>query len=115
MTFDYSGYCTCDSYSYPYRFEERRAKKEHRCLECNGPIHPGEVYEYATGKCEGDWFDAKTCPACLDLRKFVQAHIPCICIEHGNANEFLIEAASDAARKLDGRWTYRRVLRVVAE
>lgn len=94
--------CGCDSYSYPYRAEVRRAKKAHWCAECGRKIEPGERYEYATGKCEGDWFDCHTCPQCLNLREFVVAHVPCVCIEHGNANETLLEAAQEFAHEAPG-------------
>ena len=94
--------CYCDSYSYPYRAEARKARKAHRCSECFKPIPAGSRYEYATGKCEGEWFSAYTCERCLDLREYVQAHVPCLCWEHGNANEEIIETAREWAHEAPG-------------
>ena len=46
----------------------RTAKKEHRCGECSEVISPGDKYEYVAGKCEGDFFTAKTCEPCVQIR-----------------------------------------------
>ena len=47
----------------------RTAKAEHKCGECGRAIEPGEEYERACGKCEGQWFVAKTCADCVAIRK----------------------------------------------
>ena len=47
----------------------RRARKEHRCCECNAAIHPGETYEYRSGVWDGHGMDFKTCVECADLRR----------------------------------------------
>jgi hypothetical protein len=47
----------------------RRARIKHTCGECNRTINPGEIYEYQTGCCDGQWYDAKTCSDCLSMRK----------------------------------------------
>jgi hypothetical protein len=95
MSYDY---CSCDSVSYPYSEATRKAKKEHVCGECSGKIKPGEKYWYATGLCEGEWFDAKVCAACEEMYLFVKAHVPCLCVSFGNQHEELLACAR-------GSWT----------
>lgn len=94
--------CSCDSYSYPYRSAMRTAKKQHKCYECSLPILPGERYQYATGKCDGSWFESHACPRCLDLIEFVTAHVPCFCYEHGNAIECALACADMAGIEAPG-------------
>lgn len=48
--------------------DTREAKKNHKCGECGRMIQRSEVYHRAVGKCEGDWFVAKTCPECAEIR-----------------------------------------------
>ncbi len=50
------------------RESTRRARKPYRCGECNDPIAVGESHSYACGKCEGQFFDARTCLACAEIR-----------------------------------------------
>lgn len=50
-----------------FRSETRRALKAHKCCECDKPIQYGERYEYASGKCEGDFWTAKTCLVCAEI------------------------------------------------
>ena len=95
-------YCDCDSYSYPYRTEARKAAKEHRCYECGAKIAIGDRYEYATGKCEGSWFDARTCCRCEALREFVVAHVPCACFSHGNMLEEARNEVEEYRHELPG-------------
>lgn len=112
MSYDY---CYCDSYSYPYSEERRKAKKEHKCGECGRTIKPGEKYWYATGLCEGDWFDAKVCAQCEDMYNFVKAHVPCLCVSFGNQHGELIACAGKAGREAPGLYfgTLRRYVRVM--
>ena len=50
-----------------YHATRQRARKEHVCSECRGPILPGEKYEYVAAR--WDSFDVlKTCPTCLAVR-----------------------------------------------
>ena len=44
------------------------ARKEHRCCECRGPIKPGEKYENAAGKWDGEFQTFKTCLTCETIR-----------------------------------------------
>lgn len=45
------------------------ARKEHTCGECGEKIPRGAKYEYASGKTDGDFFDAKTCALCVEVRQ----------------------------------------------
>jgi len=50
-----------------FRKEIRRAAKAHKCCECDKQIEKGERYEYASGKCEGEMWQAKTCLVCAEI------------------------------------------------
>lgn len=51
----------------------RKAKKEHRCGECERIIQPGERYEVATGKNDdGYLWRAKTCAQCCAARRWLE-------------------------------------------
>ena len=58
----------------PWEFhaeKDRRARKPHRCGECNRTIEPGETYRYGSGKCDG-WFSQwKTCQQCLQATRWL--------------------------------------------
>jgi len=43
------------------------AAKEHRCHECRQPIPIGTVYEYVSGKFDGDFWTQKTCLICAEI------------------------------------------------
>lgn len=98
----FDAFCYCDSYSEFVVTETRKAKKPHRCGECYSQISPGETYEHARGKCEGEMFTAKTCADCLALQAFVRAHVPCLCLEFGNATEVALAAAAAANNEAPG-------------
>jgi hypothetical protein len=52
-----------------YRERMPKARKEHVCCECKGVINIGEQYQYASGKADGDMWQAKTCALCCEIRK----------------------------------------------
>ena len=57
------------SVSYP------KARREHRCCECNRIIKPGEEYQLYKGCWDGKWSDYKTCQECADQRDdYVKDH-----------------------------------------
>ncbi|GAB4059139.1 hypothetical protein GCM10028811_12420 [Uliginosibacterium sediminicola] len=85
-----------------YQQARRRAKKEHSCSECGRAIDPGELYEHASGKWDGDVRAFKTCPRCLALKDWVDAHVPCSCWAHGNIIEDAIEAARAYSHEAPG-------------
>lgn len=45
----------------------RKARKAHKCCECDKTISPGEKYEYAVMKFEGDLLHEKTCLVCAEI------------------------------------------------
>lgn len=85
MSESYSAFCECPG-DYQSEFVRERivkaAAKEHKCAECGGAIKKGESYQYASGKCEGDLWQVKTCARCLDLIEYMRAHVPCYCREY---------------------------------
>jgi hypothetical protein len=102
--------CYCDFSVEFYRSEVRTARKAHRCGECRRTINVGERYQYASGKCEGDMYVAKTCSHCLDLIEWVRARVPCFCLEHGNADECVMNAVEEYSHQAPGLYfgTMRR-------
>lgn len=95
--------CYCD-YEPPEAHSRslRKARKAHRCDECFRSIAPGETYEYVWGKWEGDVSTFKTCPRCLKLREWLQAHVPCFCWAHGNLIEDASNTVEDYAHEAPG-------------
>ncbi|MBK1633766.1 hypothetical protein CKO31_24105 [Thiohalocapsa halophila] len=95
--------CICP-YDPPSLYRQSRplARIEHRCAECDSTIHPGERYERVFGIWEGESGVVRTCPRCLALRDYVQAHVPCFCWAHGNTREDAIAAASAYAHEAPG-------------
>ena len=46
-----------------------KARKEHRCCECDEPIKPGQKYEYTAGLWDGYFCVYKTCMTCVRIRE----------------------------------------------
>ena len=115
MSEDYSAFCECDvdGYFSFYSTARRKAKKPHQCDECHGTIAPGEQYEYAAGKQEGDMWDSKTCPRCLELVDFIKAHVPCYCRMHGDLLEDRLRDLVEQAEQTPG-FAFGIMRRVVA-
>jgi len=98
-------YCECDyDYDPPKFYREKvvRARKQHRCTECRGPILVGEVYFRRTGK----WADVKTyreCALCMELRAWATISVPCFCCNiFGELHERVREMVHDVAPKVPG-------------
>lgn len=89
--------CYCD-YDTPefWSSSKPRAKKKHRCYECNGEILPGEQYEYSANKYDGRMWQYHVCERCYDIRMFVQNNVPCFCYAYGGLQETAEEAIEDA-------------------
>lgn len=87
--------CFCD-YESPsmYSASTPKAIKLHSCDECGRAIHIGERYEKVVAVWDGSFGTYRTCQRCLNLRAYVQAHVPCFCWAHGN----IIEDAMETAR-----------------
>ncbi len=61
--------------------EPRKARKEHRCVECHWPIMPGDLYQRYRGISDGEPVTAKTCAACQELwdkvlERFTPSELP---------------------------------------
>ncbi len=93
--------CSCDYGDAPafYRACRPRARKQHVCEECGGPIRPGEKYERVSGKWDSYVDTFLTCARCVDLRTWVQNNVPCLCWSHGNGDERMAEAIEDAIER----------------
>lgn len=59
---NFDGYCDFQDHKLV------RARKQHRCCECNRTIQPGEQYHIESGKYDGEIFSYKTCLTCYDIR-----------------------------------------------
>lgn len=51
-----------------YHETRPRARKPHVCCECRQTIAKGTAHQYATGICDGAWFQYRTCDACVAER-----------------------------------------------
>lgn len=82
--------CYCD-YDPPrlYKASIVTARKPHRCNECGKMLGAGERYERVNGIWErGDTVTSLvTCPRCLAVREYVEAHAPCFCWAHSSMLE----------------------------
>lgn len=109
--------CYCDYDGEPpavYRAKLMTARKQRKCNECGVQILPGERYENVFGVWEGKGETFGTCHRCLALREWVQAHVPCVCWAHGNAQEDLMEIARECSYDAPGLLfgAYRRQIAI---
>lgn len=90
--------CYCDDGDAPSAFKSdtRKARKVHQCDECRRAIEAGDTYEHVWGVWDGP-LTFKTCPDCLEFRRWFEAHIPCVCWQYGS----MFEIARDQARQYD--------------
>lgn len=51
-----------------WREEVRRARKPYKCDECRDPIAFGELYQYVSGKWDGEISAYRTCLTCAEVR-----------------------------------------------
>jgi hypothetical protein len=88
--------CYCD-YDAPafYVQETRKARKQHRCYECNGPIFVGEQYSHIVAKWDSVE-TVKTCPPCFNVYQWTKNNVPCICPMHGDLMDSCQEAIGEA-------------------
>lgn len=65
-----------DNNNYPdfYIKNIRKARNVHICLECNGNITPGDIYEEVRAKWDGEVDTIKTCLSCLIIREKIVMH-----------------------------------------
>lgn len=77
--------CCCDNPPSCFSQGVRRARKEHRCCECYGPILWGERYEYSSGVWDGGPDNFKTCEPCAAWRNaLAKADDTCDCVPFGD-------------------------------
>jgi hypothetical protein len=55
---------TCDFYDIRWP----KARKEHRCEDCNRTIAKGDEYQRCAGKYDGEFFYTTTCKVCVEIR-----------------------------------------------
>ena len=48
---------------------EPKARKSHECSECGKVIAPGQKYQRACGKNDGEFWTFNTCLTCAEIRK----------------------------------------------
>ena len=64
--------CSLDTYDYEspefHSIDNPMARKTHVCCECGESILPGQTYESASGKWDGDVMTYKTCLVCARIR-----------------------------------------------
>ena len=63
--------CTIEAFDDENDFYDDRyikARKPHRCCECNGAIEPGDLYERVTLQYEERWSHYSTCMLCVEIR-----------------------------------------------
>jgi hypothetical protein len=62
--------CSTDDFDYPdfYTHKTVKARKPHKCCECQDEINPGEKYELVKGKWCGRIDSFKTCLPCVHIR-----------------------------------------------
>lgn len=48
---------------------DRKARKKHMCVDCQGAIEKGERYVVYSGACEGKVYAEKVCTACAIVRR----------------------------------------------
>jgi len=72
---DYGCSCLIDADQYPHTdiaevSSERVvvARKSHECCECGDTIRPGDRYEVASGRWDGEWSRFSTCLGCMRVR-----------------------------------------------
>ena len=108
--------CVCD-YDQPdwSRIERRKAAKDHKCGECGRPIQKGERYEFSTGQYDGFISRHRTCSRCLEVRRYVQEHVPCFCWLYSDMLNIARETVAEYAHELPGLyfgWARRHIAAV---
>jgi hypothetical protein len=58
----------CDGYPEFSDFSWPKARKEHKCGDCNKTIPKGEKYQRWAGKFDGEMFTEKRCAICVEIR-----------------------------------------------
>jgi hypothetical protein len=76
--------CDCELPS-AYVETKRRARKDHRCVECERTIRAGSEYLYISGVWDREGQSFKCCLRCADVRTLVQGlDDGCECVAFGH-------------------------------
>lgn len=104
-------YCDWDPPSVYRKTEHTARRKTRKCSECGATVGLGERYQLTFGVWDRVADSFTTCARCLALEDWVRAHVPCLCLEHGNLIENCLETASDCRQDAPGLWfgTLRRL------
>lgn len=101
--------CDCDSnYCITINHIDRKARKDHKCCECQRTILKGETYESVSGLWRESGFDTfKTCGHCVAAREVCKQLDPGSCVCFMGLVEHIWDNRSDIAygvhrRKLQG-------------
>lgn len=62
--------CYCEDFDRPSVVSTtiRKARKPHKCCECDKEIHKGQRYQFISGLWDGEWDSYKTCLPCASIR-----------------------------------------------
>jgi len=90
-------YCDYDPAVFYHKTDVQRAAKPHLCDECGAMIQVGATYENVFALWDTGYGPTtfKTCALCVELRDWVEAHVPCLCWAHGNLHEDLRNTVDD--------------------
>lgn len=110
-------YCECNyDYDPPEFYQEtyvKRARRQHICDECCGPIFAGEPYRRVTGVWESEFCSHNECIACQEIRQWATISMPCFCCNMlGELHDTVREMVDDLQHDIPGflfEWGRRMV------
>jgi len=76
-----AGMCSCDfdgECADVFVSKVRKARKPHRCIECDAEIVPGELHEWGKYLLDGEWGEDRTCMTCVRIRRDFCAPVGCL-------------------------------------
>lgn len=97
--------CYCDTEA-PSVFASAtpKAKKAHRCCECNGVIQPGETYQRYWGVWDGEAATYRICSDCNEAAKWYTSLVKCFgdCRSFGSLHSDMYEDATEHDHEVRG-------------
>jgi len=85
-----------------YELKPVKARKSHRCCECQKAIAPGQHYWKAKGLWEGEWSAFSTCPECQNLWNHLES-MGWECPSHGGLRDEIFSQGLVADSNPHGR------------
>jgi hypothetical protein len=82
---------------------ERKARKAHRCYECNRTIQPGETYTRSAGVWEGNFQCVKRCAHCMAYMRIID-RMDRGALEDWNLSDWVDEYGRSAAEIVYSKW-----------